>query len=136
MERRLKFRQEKNSRKAKVSSNRLKLLITIVSRSKADFYLDYIQSFGVNMQMVLFGHGTAPREIASAMGLADSERAILLSVIAENQLLPALEGLAEKFSTIAGGRGIAYTVPFSSLIGKSIFNFLSDNRNAARRKGK
>jgi len=122
--------------RAKVSMNRLKILITVVSRAKADFYMDHIQSFGVNMQMVVFGQGTAPREIATAMGLTDSDRAVILSVIGENQLSAALESLEEKFNTIVGGKGIAYTIPMASIIGKSIFNFLSDNRDAVRRNGK
>ena len=118
---------------SRVSMNRLKILVTTVNRAKADFYMDHIQSFGVNMQMLVFGHGTAPREIATAMGLANSERAVIFSVIGENNLRAALDSLDEKFNTIAGGKGIAYTIPMSSIIGKSIFNFLSDNRDAVRR---
>lgn len=119
--------------RSRVSMNRLKILVTVVNRAKADFYMDHIQSFGVNMQMLVFGHGTAPREIATAMGLADSERAVIFSVIGENNLRAALDSLDEKFNTIAGGKGIAYTIPMSSIIGKSIFNFLSDNRDVVRR---
>jgi len=122
----------KNGR-SKVSMNKLKVLITVVGRSKADFYMDHIQSFGVNMQMVVYGQGTAPREIATAMGLADSDRAVIFSVIGEENLVAALDSLEEKFNTIVGGKGIAYTIPMSSIIGKSIFNFLSDNRDAVRR---
>ncbi len=114
---------------SKVSMNRLKILVTTVARAKADFYMDYIQSFGANMQFVFFGQGTAPREILAAIGLADPERAVIFSVIGENKLPQALEGLDEKFRTIPGGKGIAYTVPMASVIGKSIFNFLSDNRS-------
>ena len=33
-----------------VTQNRLELLITVVSKSKAEYYLDLIQSFVVNMQ--------------------------------------------------------------------------------------
>ena len=119
--------------RSRVSMNRLKILVTVVNRAKADFYMDHIQSFGVNMQMLVFGHGTAPREIATAMGLADSERAVIFSVIGENNLRAALDCLDEKFNSIAGGKGIAYTIPMSSIIGKSIFNFLSDNRDVVRR---
>ena len=136
MESEKKIRNKVASGRAKVSINRLKILITVVSRAKADFYMDHIQSFGVNMQMVIFGHGTAPREIMTAMGLADSERAVIISVIGENQLRAALDSLAEKFNTIVGGKGIAYTIPMASIIGKSIFNFLSDNRDAVRRNEK
>ncbi|MBR2271522.1 MAG: hypothetical protein IJ912_04150 [Fibrobacter sp.] len=133
VEKKIRNRVLRGSTRAKVSMNRLKILITVVSRAKADFYMDHIQSFGVNMQMVLFGQGTAPREIATAMGLADSDRAVIISVIGENQLQAALESLAEKFNTIVGGKGIAYTIPMSSIIGKSIFNFLSNNRNQVGR---
>ena len=121
---------------SRVSMNRLKVLVTTVNRAKADFYMDHIQSFGVNMQMVFFGKGTAPREILAALGLADSDRAVIFSVIGEDRLPAALESLEEKFKTIAGGKGIAYTIPMSSIIGKSIFNFLSDNRDAVRRNEK
>lgn len=116
----------------KVSMNPLKILVTVVGRAKADFFMDYIQSFGVNMQMVIFGQGTAPLEIATAMGLVNSDRAVIISVISETNLASALESLEEKFHTIPGGKGIAYTIPMASVIGKSIFNFLSDNRNAVR----
>ena len=135
-EKKIKGKSLRANTRAKVSMNRLKILITVVSRAKADFYMDHIQSFGVNMQMVVFGQGTAPREIATAMGLADSERAVILSIIGENQLQAALESLGEKFNTIVGGKGIAYTIPMTSIIGKSIFNFLRDNRNAVRRHEK
>ena len=136
MESEKKNRNKATGSRARVSMNRLKILITVVGRAKADFYMDHIQSFGVNMQMVLFGQGTAPREIATAMGLADSERAVIISVIGENQLHAALDSLAEKFNTIVGGKGIAYSIPMASIIGKSIFNFLSDNRDAVRRNSK
>lgn len=119
--------------RSRVTMNRLKILVTIVNRAKADFYMDHIQSFGVNMQMVVFGKGTAPREIATAMGLADSDRAVIFSIIGEDKLRSALDSIEEKFNTIVGGKGIAYTIPMASIIGKSIFNFLSDNRDAVRR---
>ena len=122
--------------RSRVSMNRLKILVTVVNRAKADFYMDHIQSFGVNMQMVVFGKGTAPREIATAMGLADSDRAVIFSIIGEDKLRSALDSIEEKFNTIVGGKGIAYTIPMASIIGKSIFNFLSDNRDAVRRNEK
>ncbi|MCF0221045.1 MAG: hypothetical protein HUK19_02005 [Fibrobacter sp.] len=114
--------------------NKLKVMMTVVNRSKADFFMDHIQSFGVNMQMVVYGKGTAPQEILTAMGLLNSDRALIISVIGEDRLSQALESLEEKFNTIPDGKGIAYTIPMASIIGKSIFNFLSDNRDAVRGK--
>lgn len=121
---------------SRVTMNKLKILVTIVPRAKADFYMDHIQSFGVNMQMVFFGKGTAPQEILSALGLANSDRAVIFSIIGEDALPAALESIEEKFNTITLGKGIAYTIPMASIIGKSIFNFLSDNRNQVRNNEK
>ena len=81
---------------SKVSMNRLKILVTTVMRSKADFYMDYIQSFGANVQFVLYGHGTAPREIMTALGLADPERAVIISIIGEDHVPAVLECLAQQ----------------------------------------
>ena len=60
---------------------KLKLLITIVNRSRALLYLDVIEQFEVNMQMVIYGKGTASSEIINLLGLSESDKAVILSVI-------------------------------------------------------
>lgn len=111
-----------------VTSNKLKLMITIVARSKAEFYLDLIQSFDVNMQAVLLGKGTATAKTLDLLGLTNNDKAVILSVIQENRVTVALSTLEYKFKTIKDGKGVACTVPFSSVIGTLIYGFLSNNR--------
>lgn len=115
-----------------LSSNRLKLLITIVNRSKAEFYLDLIQSFDVNMQCVLLGQGTADKSTLGLLGLTDSDKAVILSVIQEKKIPDALSILDTKFSTIKGGKGVACTLPLTSVIGALIYGFLSNNRETVK----
>lgn len=112
-----------------VSENRLELLITTVNRSKGEYYADLIQSFDVNMQFMAMGHGTADAKTLSMFGFTDSDKTVIFSVIQGNKLQAALDALEEKFRTIKNGKGIAYTVPLSGVIGKLIFGFLSDNRS-------
>ena len=38
--------------------------------------------------------------------------------------------LEEKFETIRNGKGVAFTVPLSSVIGVSMYQFLSNNRQS------
>lgn len=116
----------------KVESNKLELLVTIVNRNKAEFYQDLIQSFEVNMQMIVFGKGTANKEILEVLGLANSEKAVIFSIIKEEKLKDALYSLDEKFRTIKNGKGIAYTIPLSSVIGVAIYAFLSNNKDALK----
>ena len=40
----------------------------------------------------------------------------------------AMQGLEEKFHTLRGGKGIAFTVPLTGVIGVAIYRFLSNNR--------
>ncbi len=111
-----------------VSSNRLKLLVTIVARKKADYYADLIQSFDVNMQMIVLAEGTANAKMLGILGLTDTEKAVLLGVIQEDKIPDALNTLEEKFNTIRDGKGIAWTIPLTSVIGTLIYGFLSNNR--------
>ena len=57
-----------------VTTNRLKLLVTVVARKKAEFYADLIQSFDVNMQMIALAEGTANAKMLGLLGLTDSEK--------------------------------------------------------------
>lgn len=121
--------QEKN-----VVSNRLELMITIVNRSKSDYYIDLIQSMEVNMQLAVPAKGTASKEIMNLLGLADNDKTVIFSVIREDMARLALETIEEKFRTIRNGKGIAYTVPLSSVIGVSLYGFLSNNPMTVRKE--
>ena len=120
----------KKKQAAMQAPSKLKLLITIVNREKADFYMDLIQSFVVNMQFRASARGTASTDILHMMGLSESEKAVIFSVIREDRVKAALEALAVRFATIKNGKGIAYTVPMSGMIGVSLYNFFADNRRA------
>jgi len=111
-----------------VSTNRLMLLVTVVNRRKAEYYADLIQDMGANLSFVAMGEGTANAKMLDMLGLTDSLKAAVFSVIKESSQNKILRTLDDKFVSIKDGKGIAFTVPFSSVIGASVFNFLSDNR--------
>lgn len=113
---------------AKLAPRKLKILITVVDRQKADFYQDLLQSFEVNMQFSMSAKGTAPTEMLNYLGLIDSEKSVIFSIIREDMEMAALDTLTEKFRTIKNGKGIAYTVSLSSTIGVAIYRFLSNTK--------
>ena len=126
---------EKNKNKKtsqKVDSNRLELLVSIVPRTKAEFFADIIQSFDVNMQMLVKAEGTASAEMLDMLGFADSKKAVIFSLIKESKVQDTLAMLERKFKTIRNGKGIAYTVPLTSLIGVAVYGFLTNNERAAK----
>lgn len=112
----------------KITEDRPKLLITIVNRNKGEYYADLIQSYESNLQWTALAKGTASLEVLEVMGLASTDRTVIFSVVREDRIPKLLAKLEEKFKTIKNGKGIAYTVPMSSIIGVSAFAFLSNNR--------
>ena len=106
---------------------KLKLVITVVDRAKAEFYLDVLSQFEVNFQMVTSGKGTAASEIVDMLGL-NIHKAVLMSVVREDMVDPIMKCLEDKFATIRNGKGIAFAVPLSGVIGVNIYQFLSNNK--------
>ena len=106
---------------------KLKLLFTVVDRPKAEFYQDYISQFEVNCQMLLNGLGTANSDVVEMLGL-NMHKAVILSVVREDLVDRIMNGLEEKFVTIKNGKGVAFAVPLSSVIGVNLYRFMSNNR--------
>ena len=110
---------------------KLKLLFTVVERPKAEFFLDVLSQFEVNCQMVVPGKGTANSDLVSMLGL-NIQKAVILSMVREDMVGPIIKCLEEKFETIRNGKGIAFAVPMSSVIGVSMYQFLSNNLQERR----
>lgn len=116
----------------KLTPKKLKLLITVVNKSKAEFYMDYLQEYEVNLQTCMRAKGTADSDLLHYLGLEDSEKRVIFSLIREDMAPEAMKGLEEKFSTVRDGKGIAYTIPLSSVVGAAIYQFLTNNRQIGK----
>lgn len=106
------------------STKRLLLLITIIKKSKADYYIDLIESYGVNFQMNTFGNGTTKSAIFSD---EVGSKGIIFSIVSEDKEQKILSKLEQKFNELKDGKGVAWTIPLSSVMGVTFFNFLSNN---------
>ena len=106
---------------------KLKLLFTVVDRNKGEFYLDLISQFEVNCQLVTGGLGTANSELIDLLGL-NLHKAVILSVVREDKVDEIMKALEQRFATIKNGRGIAFAVPMSSVIGVNLYQFFANNR--------
>ena len=106
---------------------KLKLLFTVVDRNKGEFYLDVISQFEVNCQFVVGGLGTVNSELVNLLGL-NIHKAVILSVVREDLVEEIMRSLEQRFETIRNGKGVAFAVPLSSVIGVNLYQFLSNNR--------
>ena len=124
--------ENKNTGKTVSSPDRLKLLITVVNRIKSEYYADLIQSYGVNVHYFISAEGTSKKQMLDLIGLADDRKSVILGVVQGEKAPQLLKDLEEKFRTIKNGRGIAFTVPLTSVIGVNTYRFLADKRETQR----
>ncbi|MBP5207167.1 MAG: hypothetical protein J6330_01785 [Clostridia bacterium] len=122
----------KNNGKTVSSPDRLKLLITVVNRVKSEYYADLIQSYGVNVHYFISAEGTSKELMLDLIGLSDDRKSVILGVVQGEKAPLLLKDLDKKFRTIKNGRGIAFTVPLTSVIGVNTYRFLADKRETQR----
>ncbi len=122
------MKPQATSHNTPIAPRKLKLLVTVINREKAEFYMDFIQSFEVNFQTSMAAHGTASQETLRLLGLGESNKTVIFSVIREDMCAKALSALEQKFKTIKNGKGIAYTIPMTGTIGVAIYQFLSNTQ--------
>ena len=118
------------------SVRKLKVLVTVVNRSKTEFFIAFLSGFEVNFQSAVLAQGTARSETLYMLGLEDSDKSVIFSVIREDRAQEILQGLEDKFTSIKNGKGIAFTIPVSSVIGVAIYRFLSNHTSAQSPKTK
>ena len=106
---------------------KLKLLCTVVDRNKGEIYLDVISQFEVNCQLAMSGLGTAKSDLIDMLGL-NIHKAVIFSVVREDKVEAIMHCLEDKFEAIKNGKGVAFAVPLSSVIGVNLYQFLSNNR--------
>ena len=90
----------RDAKTALSSPKKLMLLFTIVNKPKAEFFVDLLSSFEVNFQTVLSAQGTANDQIMSLLGLTDSDRSVIISVIRREKVADAMAMLDSKFRTV------------------------------------
>ena len=119
---------EKNSTPVNDGFRKLKILVTVVNRNKTEFYMDFLTAYEVNFQTAVLAQGMAKSETLYMLGLEDSDKSVIFSVIREDKTQEIMQDLEDKFHSIKGGKGIAFTIPMSSVIGVAIYRFLSNHR--------
>lgn len=124
------LRKPKKEKSVSNDFKKLKLLVTVVNRNKTEFFIDLIGGFDVNLQTSVSAQGTAKSETLSLLGLEEADKSVIFSVIREDKAEEILRAVDERFHKLRGGKGIAFTIPLSSVIGVAIYRFLSDNRSA------
>ena len=104
------------------------LMITITDRRTTNAFLEIYQQHGVNVNLRTVGSGTAVRQTLAALGLEQTEKAVLLAVVTADTWQNVQRDLRRKVRIDVPGTGIAFTVPLSSIGGRRALLFLTEHQ--------
>lgn len=106
---------------------KLKLLVIIINKNQTEFFIDLLQKNDSGVQIYFQGHGTASSQLSDLMGLGETDKDILVSVVREELVPHILECIEARFSLSRKAKGLAFTLPVTSVVGVSIYKYLTNS---------
>ncbi len=104
---------------------KLEMLFVVVRNNKQAYYSSLIQSHQANLQVTMPCKGTT-HMILNYLGLVDKPKTLVMSIVRSDEAAELMTLLNEQFVRKGDYEGIAFTVPFSSMIGTLPYGFLSN----------
>ena len=114
-----------------IAPMKLELLLAVVHNDKAAYYSSLIQSHQANLQLTLPAKGTT-HLILDYLGLTERPKSLIVSVIRADQADRLIGLLDDLFKKGKGYKGIAFTVPLTSVIGTLVYGFLSNDKRTVK----
>lgn len=106
-------------------TKKIKMLITIVDRGKGEKLTELFRENNVMYNLIALGKGTAKSEILDYLGLGQTEKDIVLSVIYDEDVKNIMDILREKMHLREPGNGVAFTIPINSIDSSLALEFIS-----------
>ena len=110
---------------------KLEMLMAIVHNNKSAYFQSIITSHQANMQLTLPAKGTT-HLILDYLGLTERPKSLIISLVRADQADDLFAVLQEQFAKGKDYKGIAYTVPLTSVIGTLVYGFLSNDRRTVK----
>ncbi len=107
----------------------MRLFVTIVDRNMGNRVVKLFEEVGSHYHQIIYGKGTAPKEIYDYLGFGVIEKEVVLS-LAPTDLVPfMIDVLRTELHFDQPGYGVACTIPLDSVAGKSVLDeILRENK--------
>lgn len=111
--------------------NKIKMLVTIIDRGKGEKLAEMFREENIVYNLIALGKGTAKSDILDYLGLGQTEKDIVLSVVQVQDVPKIMDKLKEKMQLKKPGNGIAFTIPINSVdsaLALEIISSMKDDR--------
>ena len=105
---------------------KIKIFISIVPYGQADGVVKLLERVGVNYSIITQGDGTGSKFVPNLV--ADNKKQIIFSFVREDFTDSVKAVLKERFSVSKASNGISFSIELTSVMGVSIYKFLSNTR--------
>ena len=110
--------------------NRLYLFITIIKKSDGKEFTDFFLKYKVAPIYSTICRGAATSETLSLLGLEQSEKVLMQSIVTTSKLYELKAALTREMSLDLPDRGIALAVPLTSIASKRVLDHILTEQNA------
>ena len=110
------------------SFEKLRLMFVIVNQSRHGDILKIFNAHEVGLTIITHGKGSASQEILEILGVSDKRKNIIFGVIKSANAEAVCRDLDTFFKSGKDNKGIAFSIDIASVIGTSIYKYLSNNR--------
>lgn len=98
-------------------NTRIMLLVTILDRGKGTVAMELFTAAGLHLHYAAPGKGTANSDILDYLGLGETEKDIVLTLLPCSSVPAILKRAGERLRLTEPGRGILFTMPLSAVGG-------------------
>lgn len=95
--------------------NRTKALVSIVNRDDEDELKEILDDVSVALSFTFAGTGTARSAVLDYLGIGNTEKSFVVSLIPESDEETIMRELRARMSLYLVGRGISFTVPLTAV---------------------
>lgn len=115
---------------------KLKMLCIIVNRHQGDYFINKLMENKVGAAFLVYGTGTATREIYDLLGVGDTKKDIVLSLVKESDVPVIKKMISDRFSVSKKAKGIAFFSDVNSLAGVLMYKYFTNTRENIKREAK
>ncbi|MCD8200833.1 MAG: hypothetical protein LUD47_02040 [Clostridia bacterium] len=98
-----------------VLPNRVKLLISILNHGEEARMSEMLNELSVSLAFSVLGRGTVQGAVLSYLGIGQTDKAVLFSLIPESDEEAILNMIRDEMYLFLVGRGISFTVPLTGV---------------------
>ena len=110
---------------------KLELLLAVVRNDKAAYFSSLIQSHQANLQLTVPAKGTT-HLILNYLGLTENPKSLVMSVVRADKAASLISLLDQTFKKGKNYKGIAFTVPMTSVVGTLVYGFLANDKRTVK----